>query len=107
MEVLRSFGATRVLVFGSYVQDPHTARDIDLAAEGIPLNCAWKADGAISEIVDFPCDLVFKEENPAFYERIKKRAAIVYEQTSIDGVKKAVSNYSPYHISEIERFQPF
>lgn len=84
VDVLRSYGATRVLIFGSYLQDPHKARDIDLAAEGIPLNCAWKAGGAISEIVDFPYDLVFKEENPAFYELIKKHAAIIYEQTNID-----------------------
>lgn len=82
--ILRSFGAKRVLLFGSYARDPANARDIDLAAEGIPLNCIWKADGEISEILHVPCDLVVREENPAFYELIRKRATVLYEQTDVD-----------------------
>ena len=82
--VLRSFGATRVLLFGSCVRDPEGARDVDLAVEGIPLGQIWRADGAVTEVFDTPCDLVVREETPGFYEIIRKRAKVLYEQAGID-----------------------
>ena len=37
VERLREAGATRVVLFGSAVDSPETARDLDLACAGIPL----------------------------------------------------------------------
>ena len=82
--MLRSFGAKRVLLFGSYVRDPENARDIDLAAEGIRLTHLWRADGRLSDILNVPCDLVVCEENPDFYDLIKRNAKVLYEQTGVD-----------------------
>jgi predicted nucleotidyltransferase len=84
VRALRSLGARKVLLFGSCVRDPEKARDIDLAAEGIPLSHVWKADGQLSDILGFPCDLVVREESPSFYELIEKHATVLYEQAGID-----------------------
>lgn len=84
VEVLRSFGATRVLLFGSYLRDPENARDLDLAAEGVPLKSIWRADGAVTEALGVPSDVVFREESPEFYDLIRKRATVLYEQTHAD-----------------------
>ncbi|MBI4560185.1 MAG: hypothetical protein HY706_21545 [Candidatus Hydrogenedentes bacterium] len=81
---LRSFGAKRILLFGSFVRDPTNAKDLDVAVEGIPLSRVWEADAELSEILNMPCDLVVREENPAFYEIIRKRATVLYEQAGVD-----------------------
>lgn len=80
VDLLRSFGANRVLLFGSYAHHPEMAQDVDLAAEGIPPAKIWRADGAVAEALGVPFDLVVREENPDFYEIIRKRARVLYEQ---------------------------
>ncbi|HOC70686.1 MAG TPA: nucleotidyltransferase domain-containing protein [Candidatus Hydrogenedentes bacterium] len=78
---LRAFGARRIVLFGSYAQDPSRARDIDLAVEGIPLRRLWRADGEVASEIDMPVDLVFKEETPEFYALVSRDARVLYEQT--------------------------
>jgi predicted nucleotidyltransferase len=80
VEALRSFGAKRVLLFGSYADHPELARDVDLAAEGIAPAKLWRVDGAVSEALDVPFDLVIREVNPELYDIIRKRAKVLYEQ---------------------------
>ena len=79
VEVLRTFGARRVLLFGSYARTPQTARDVDIAVEGIPVSKLWRADGAVDEALGVPFDLVSREANPDFFELIGKRAKVLYE----------------------------
>lgn len=75
---LREMGATRVLLFGSYAESPETARDIDLAVEGIPLQHILDADVAVHRLLGVPVDLVSKEENPRFYELISHGATVLH-----------------------------
>jgi predicted nucleotidyltransferase len=84
VDVLRSFGARRVLLFGSYAMNPELAKDIDLAVEGIPLRRILHADVAIEEVLGVPFDLIAREETPEFYDIISKRARVLYEQSGID-----------------------
>ncbi len=35
VQIARGFGATRVVLFGSAVESPETARDLDIACEGV------------------------------------------------------------------------
>jgi len=75
---LRSYGARRVLLFGSFVHDPEHARDIDLAVEGVPVSQLWRANGEVAEVLDCPYDLVAMEESPEFYALINKDARVLY-----------------------------
>jgi predicted nucleotidyltransferase len=77
---LRSFGARRVLLFGSYADSPEQARDIDLAVEGIPLARLLDADAAILDILDAPYDLVSREDQGDFYDLISPRARVLFDQ---------------------------
>ncbi len=79
LATLRTLGARRVLLFGSYTHDPEHAHDIDLAVEGIPLGCLWRADGEVASAVDVPVDLIFKEEMPEFFALVSKDAQVLYE----------------------------
>jgi predicted nucleotidyltransferase len=76
-------GARRILLFGSILDSPETARDIDLAVEGIPLNRIIDADVAVYEILKLPMDLISREENPAFFDMIKDDAKVLYEEREI------------------------
>ncbi len=79
VEILKSFGADRVIVFGSYVSSPDTARDIDLGVEGIPLSRLGAAEMAIYQVLRRPFDLVSREETPEFFALIAKNSGTLYE----------------------------
>lgn len=79
VEALRALGARRVLLFGSYARTPQSARDVDLAVEGIPVSKLWRADGAVDDALGVPFDLVSREANPEFFELIGKHAKVLYE----------------------------
>lgn len=80
VRALRSFGARRVLLFGSYARAPRMARDVDIAVEGIPVSKLWRADGAVADALGVPFDLVSSEANPEFFALVGKRAKVLYEQ---------------------------
>ena len=81
VQALRALGARRILLFGSYARTPRIARDVELAVEGIPVSKLWRADGAVSDALGVPFDLVSYEANPEFFELIGKRAKVLYEAT--------------------------
>ncbi len=78
VETLRQFGARRVIVFGSYVSSPETARDLDLGVEGIPLSRLGAAEMAVFRLLRKPFDLVSREESPEFFRMIEKGARELY-----------------------------
>ena len=43
--IARRYGATRMVVFGSAVDDPEHARDLDLAIEGVEGWTIWELAG--------------------------------------------------------------
>ena len=45
--IARAYGATRVLLFGSALDAPSTARDLDLAVEGV---LGWDFFGLVAEL---------------------------------------------------------
>ena len=80
VEALRSFGATRVLLFGSCVADPAHARDLDLAEEGIPFERLGMAELTVHRLLRSPFDLVSREEDPLFFDLVSKKAVTLYEE---------------------------
>lgn len=66
VELLRSMGARRVILFGSMVDSPETACDVDIAVEGMPLRHILEADVAVHELLGVPTDLVSREERGTF-----------------------------------------
>ena len=80
--VLRRMGAKRVLLFGTFGISPSTARDIDLAVEGIPLDRLLEADVAVHDILQVPTDLMSKEENPEFFKIIQGSSRTLYDEAA-------------------------
>lgn len=80
VDALQRMGARRVLLFGSAVESPDSARDVDLAVEGIPLNRLLDAEVAVQEILGEPTDMVSREENPDLFEIVARRGKVLLKE---------------------------
>ncbi len=54
----RQFGATRLVLFGSALENPAQARDLDLACDGVPGWKLFELAARIEDEVRIPLDLV-------------------------------------------------
>jgi len=75
--VARRFGAKRLLLFGSALENPAAARDLDLACAGV---LGWKLfelSSALEETLGVPLDLVPLDAPTPFTRLIEKRARVL------------------------------
>jgi predicted nucleotidyltransferase len=79
VRALRSMGARTIVLFGSMVDSPETAHDVDIAVAGIPLSRILDADVAVHDLLGVPTDLVSREENPAFFDVVKDYGRILFQ----------------------------
>ena len=75
--VARRFGATRLLLFGSALEHPATARDLDLACAGVPGWKLFELSSALEETLRVPLDLVALDRPSPFTRLIEKRARVL------------------------------
>ena len=80
-EISKGFNAERVFLFGSCLEDAETARDIDIAVEGIKPRDFFKYYGKISMAVDDEVDLIdLDDARKHLYERILSKGRLIYEK---------------------------
>lgn len=58
VQVARSFGATRLILFGSALTAPSQARDLDLACDGVAGWKLFELGARIEELLQVPLDLI-------------------------------------------------
>ncbi len=72
-EVLKSFGAKEVYVFGSVSEGRgRTCRDVDMAVSGLPPEVFFVAMGHASDVLRAPMDLIDLDEGGPFVEHLKR-----------------------------------
>ena len=54
----RGYGATRLFLFGSALDNPETARDLDLACDGVPGWKLYELAARLEDELSIPFDLV-------------------------------------------------
>ena len=69
----RQFGATRLVLFGSALEDPEHARDLDLACDGVPGWKLFELAARIEEEIRAPLDLVPLQPMTRFTRHILTR----------------------------------
>ncbi len=69
--IARRYGATRMVIFGSAVDDPDHARDLDLAIEGVQGWTIWTLAADIEHALDIPVDVVPLDPGP-FTDLVEK-----------------------------------
>ncbi|MBE7502862.1 MAG: DNA polymerase III subunit beta [Verrucomicrobiales bacterium] len=77
VQVARSYGATRLRLFGSALANPANARDLDLACAGVPGWRLFELSAELEAVVRMPLDLVPLEPATPFTRLIQKRARVL------------------------------
>jgi len=77
VRVARQFGATRLLLFGSALENPATARDLDLACAGVPGWKVFELASALEEALRVPLDLVPLDPPTPLTRLIEQRARVL------------------------------
>ena len=72
--------AKRVWLFGSALQDPASARDLDIACEGVPPRQFLHLIGRLLDEVEPPVDVVDMSVDNPFTHYVRKRAKLIYER---------------------------
>jgi predicted nucleotidyltransferase len=76
-EVLKSFGATEVYLFGSVAKGTYKpGSDIDFAVSGLPPEKYYHAVGEIMSILRHPVDLIDLDHKNEFTEYLSKHGEL-------------------------------
>ena len=79
--ISKGFGAKKVLLFGSCLEDVESARDIDIAVSGIKPREFFKYYGEVSMAVDDEVDIVDLDDiREHLYRRLLSKGQVVYEE---------------------------
>lgn len=73
ISLAQNYGVTRLIVFGSAQDSPETARDIDLACDGVPGWKLYELAARLEEEVNVPLDLVPLTPANRFTRMIERR----------------------------------
>ena len=81
VSISREFGATKVLLFGSCLEDTKSAQDIDIAISGVKPREFFKYYGKVSMVVDDEVDIVDLDDvREHFLKRILSKGKVIYEK---------------------------
>ena len=69
----RSYGVTSLFLFGSALDDPESARDIDLACDGVPGWKLYELAARLEEELHVPLDLIPLKPANRFTKMVEQR----------------------------------
>ena len=75
--VAKSFGATRLIVFGSAIDQPNEATDLDLACDGVSGWKLYELGARLEEELQIPLDLVPLSPPNRFTRMIERRGKVL------------------------------
>ena len=69
----KNYGATRLILFGSAKDFPDTARDVDLACDGVPGWKLYELAARIENEIQVPLDLIPLSPPSRFTELVERK----------------------------------
>lgn len=73
----RSYGANRLILFGSAVEEPERARDIDIACDGVPGWKLFEFAARIEEELHMPLDVIPLTPSSRFTKYIESKGKVL------------------------------
>ena len=73
----KEYGATRLLLFGSSVEDPENARDLDLACDGVLGWDLYELGAQLEEELEVPLDIIPLSPPTRFTRHIESKAKVL------------------------------
>lgn len=81
VRISKEFGASKVLLFGSAVEDIESAHDLDIAVSGIKPRDFFKYYGKVSMTINDEIDILDLEElRDHLFKKILSKGKVVYER---------------------------
>jgi predicted nucleotidyltransferase len=77
IEIAETFGATRLILFGSAATDPERAKDIDLACDGVSGWKIFELGARLEEELKMPLDLIPLSPPNRFTRLIERRGGVL------------------------------
>ncbi len=77
IEIAETFGATRLILFGSAATDPEQAKDIDLACDGVAGWKIFELGARLEEELKMPLDLIPLSPPNRFTRIIERRGRVL------------------------------
>jgi len=77
IEIAETFGATRLILFGSAATNPEQAKDIDLACDGVAGWKIFELGACLEEELKMPLDLVPLSPPNRFTRIIERRGRVL------------------------------
>jgi len=77
ISMAKAYGAVRLILFGSSVDAPEEARDIDLACDGVPGWKLYELAGRLEEELHAPLDIVPLTPPTRFTRLIERRGKVL------------------------------
>ena len=74
----KEFGATKLILFGSVLENPEKANDIDLACDGIDGWKIYELGARLEELISASVDLVPLTPATRFTRYIEKKGDVIY-----------------------------
>lgn len=81
IDISKEFGANKILLFGSCLEDIESAKDIDIAVSGIKPREFFKYYGKVSMAVDNEVDIIDLDDiREHLHKRILSKGKVIYER---------------------------
>jgi predicted nucleotidyltransferase len=81
IELAKEYGATKLLLFGSALNDPENANDLDLGVEGIQGIKFFEFGGMLETFINVEVDIVDLSVDSRFVSHIKKVGKYIYDSS--------------------------
>lgn len=72
-------GATRILLFGSALEVPEEARDLDIACAGLAPEVFYEVAGGLSRLLGREVDLVDLTDDNVFTRHLEAAGRVIYD----------------------------
>ena len=80
VDISRNFGAEKVLLFGSCLEDVSNARDIDIAVSGVPARKFFEYYAEVTTAVKENVDIIDLDDvKPYFRDCIIREGKVLYD----------------------------
>jgi len=79
MEILIRFGATKIILFGSALEAPDEARDLDLGIDGIEGWDIFRAGAEAEKEIGIPLDLIPLTPPTRFTVHIEHKGRVLHD----------------------------
>ena len=79
IEIARAFGVTKLILFGSALESPETAADVDVACEGLDGWDLFRFGAKLEEALGTSVDVIPLRPGDRFSQYIAQRGRVLYE----------------------------